>query len=68
MLKMQQTAMLKKVCAEDDVQEKLYYAYIQKDGQKNLHSLPRFIEETEKFALDSAAETDYKGHVTACGM
>lgn len=31
---MQQTAMLKKVCAEDDVQEKLYYVYIQKDGQK----------------------------------
>lgn len=36
--------------------------------KNNLRSLPWFIEETEKVALDSAAETDYKGHVAACGM
>lgn len=39
MQKMQQTAMLKRVCAEDDVQEKLYYVCIQKDGKKIIYVL-----------------------------
>lgn len=41
---------------------------LKKYGQKISHSLAQFKEETEKAAMHSAADTDHRGHVTACGL
>lgn len=43
---MQKTMILKRACAEDEAQEKLW--------TKNLHTLAQLVEEPEKVALHSA--------------